>query len=696
MPEIRRYKLKAPERRKQYRVRYEDELNAEQLDVVMAEDGPILVDRRGGQWQDPHAHLSRRLPHRERRPSRRNPLLTFTNKAAREMLDRVERSPRRRAALWGGTFHSVGNRLLRRHAEPRASSPSFSILDDEDQRRTCSMRAIASAGIRRRTSASRKARCSPTSSLLDQYGARRSTQCSRRSIRTSSSSAKRSPTFRRYGERKVRANSLDFDDLLLNWKRCSLESEPEVAEALKRRFRFILVDEYQDTNRSRPTSSTYPRRLQRNVMVVGDDAQSIYSFRGANFENILDFPSATRARDPQDRDELPLHARDPRRWPNASIATNMHQFKKELVATRPGGPVARLVGVDDTTQQALFIAQRDPRLRDEGIDSETSPSSTARTTSAGAADGAHPPRHSLQHQLRAALLRAGAREGRLASSASSSTRRTRSPSSASSSSSRRWASAPRRGLGGDLPHAPSARRFLGGAMSGRARDGAALEIPPFHAPIVDVRGDASRRRRRRSAARRRRVRRLRQAKFPNLLRAPRRPQALANFRPRLTRRRAASSRSCRFGTRRGRGRRRRGEDEKARLSIVHQAKGLEWKVVFVIGLNDGMFPSSRALRVPGEIVRVPGTEAKLPESEEETEALMRRPIEPDEPMAEIVIPGEEEERRLFYVAITRAKQELYLVYPVLERDRSHLDVLMMPSRFLRELPEELYEKWSIE
>ncbi len=65
-------------------------------------------------------------------------------------------------------------------------------------------------------------------------------------------------------------------------------------------------------------------------------------------------------------------------------------------------------------------------------------------------------------------------------------------------------------------------------------------------------------------------------------------------------------------------------------------------------------------------------------------------------MAEIVIPGEEEERRLFYVAITRAKQELYLVYPVLERDRSHLDVLMVPSRFLRELPEELYEKWSIE
>jgi len=121
------------------------------------------------------------------------------------------------------------------------------------------------------------------------------------------------------------------------------------------------------------------------------------------------------------------------------------------------------------------------------------------------------------------------------------------------------------------------------------------------------------------------------------------------------------------------------------LSSVHQAKGLEWRVVFVIWLADGRFPSQRALRVPGGIVHVPDT----PVSEEF--ALMLRDVSEKE----IVIPGEEEERRLFYVAVTRAKQELYLVFPVMARDRGGLDVLMEPSRFVRELPGEVYEKWVI-
>ena len=136
------------------------------------------------------------------------------------------------------------------------------------------------------------------------------------------------------------------------------------------------------------------------------------------------------------------------------------------------------------------------------------------------------------------------------------------------------------------------------------------------------------------------------------------------------------------------------EDEKVVLSSVHQAKGLEWRAVFVIGLADGRFPSQRALRVPGGIVRV------LPSRVHEALPLLEgavesAPIIDDEGTREIVIPGEEEERRLFYVAVTRAMQELYLVYPVMARDRGGLDVLMEPSRFVRELPEALFEKWVI-
>jgi len=154
------------------------------------------------------------------------------------------------------------------------------------------------------------------------------------------------------------------------------------------------------------------------------------------------------------------------------------------------------------------------------------------------------------------------------------------------------------------------------------------------------------------------------------------------------------------------------EDEKVVLSSVHQAKGLEWRIVFVTWLADGRFPSQRALRVPGGIVHLP--ELDIPEAMQrfvegmtsesvkyevhvtsEGQAEGTGPRAAPAPPREIVIPGEEEERRLFYVAVTRAKQELYLVFPVMARDRGGLDVLMEPSRFVREMPGGLYEKWVI-
>jgi DNA helicase-2/ATP-dependent DNA helicase PcrA len=140
------------------------------------------------------------------------------------------------------------------------------------------------------------------------------------------------------------------------------------------------------------------------------------------------------------------------------------------------------------------------------------------------------------------------------------------------------------------------------------------------------------------------------------------------------------------------------EDEKIVLSSVHQAKGLEWRAVFVIWLADGRFPSQRALRVPGGIIKIDKTKVHpaFDVSLLEGEAPQSEAREPrTEDVIELVIPGEEEERRLFYVAVTRARQELYLVFPVMGRDRGGMDILMEPSRFIRELPENVYEKWVI-
>ncbi|HET7433262.1 MAG TPA: ATP-dependent helicase, partial [Thermoanaerobaculia bacterium] len=136
------------------------------------------------------------------------------------------------------------------------------------------------------------------------------------------------------------------------------------------------------------------------------------------------------------------------------------------------------------------------------------------------------------------------------------------------------------------------------------------------------------------------------------------------------------------------------EDEKIVLTSVHQSKGLEWRTVFVIWLADGRFPSQRALRVPGGIIRIEPNRVHeaLPLLEGATEDA---PVIDEQGTRELVIPGEEEERRLFYVAVTRAMQELYLVFPVMARDRGGMDILMEPSRFVRELPGDVYEKWVI-
>jgi len=685
---VRRYTLKKPAKaQKTYRVKYDEELNSEQLEVVMAGEGPLLVIAGAGSGK------TRTLTYRVSRliEDGVDPndilLLTFTNKAAREMLSRVEElvtiDTRR---IQGGTFHSVGNRLLRKYAEPIGYRSNFSILDDEDAKEMMEG-SITSLGIK-----TLERRFPKGDVLLDIYSFLINTRTPlelhleenyphfaiyREEIVN---------VFRRYKERKRDANAMDFDDLLVNWK-LLLDEHPEIAEVLRRKFRYILVDEYQDTNKLQADVVDSMAALRQNVMVVGDDAQSIYSFRGASFENIITFPL---------------------RWPNATIykletnyrstpqilqlanqtiAHNRFQFQKELRAVRGAGPDPAVVGVDDVFEQASFIAQRILELRDEGehLDEiavlyrshyqslELQMELTRRNIPYEIRSGV---RFFEQAHIKDVLaylkiitnyrdelswkrvLKLYPKIGeRTAAEVYGRISQARDPLDAFFG-----LDVAGRGVSASLKSLASVLRPISTESM--------QKNPSESIRLVVEKGYADYARSKFANA---------QARLDDLEQLSQyalRYEDVTTFLEEIALANPMAGEDVAVvGP----------EDEKVVLSSVHQAKGLEWRAVFVIWLADGRFPSQRALRVPGGIVRVP--DQKVPE---EMAVMLRDTME-----KEIVIPGEEEERRLFYVAVTRAQQELYLVFPVMARDRGGMDVLMEPSRFIRELPGEVYEKWVI-
>src|SRR5574341_1335586 len=314
-------------------------LNDEQRAVVEAGAGPLLVIAGAGSGK------TRTLTWRVARLLHDGAsadsllLLTFTNKAAREMLRRVEEVARLDARqVWGGTFHHVAHRILRDHASALGYAPGYSILDREDSRDVMSA-AIADCGL-----AVGARRFPKADVLIDLVSMAVNSQKPLAEVL-----ADRRPQFlqladdvlraaRRYAERKQGMNAMDFDDLLLHWKLLLVEHEP-VRRRLAGRFVHVLVDEYQDTNKLQGDIVDLMASLNHNLCVVGDDAQSIYSFRGAHFANILGFeeryPDARRF-------HLEVNYRSTPQilaLANASIAMNVRQFEKELTSVRAEGPL---------------------------------------------------------------------------------------------------------------------------------------------------------------------------------------------------------------------------------------------------------------------------------------------------------------------------------------------------------------------
>ncbi len=632
----------------------EQTLNAGQRAAVEAGDGPVLIIAAAGTGKTRTlvyrvAHLVARGINPERIL-----LLTFTNKAAREMLARAEQLVGSMVGgLWGGTFHHMANRILRRHADALGYRLDYAILDEDDAR-TLVRQAVARLGLRGRhfpkpdVLLSLFSLAANTDGLVEPLAQERFAE-------SEVPVADVMRVYAAYVERKRALHAMDFDDLLVNGLRLFRE-RPDLLAPYQERFLHVLVDEYQDTNGIQAEWVDLVAARHRNLLVVGDDFQSIYGWRGANFRNILDFP-----RRYPDAQVFKLEA-NYRSLPgildvaNACIAGNPEQFQKTLHAIRAGSVRPVVARLSDGDGQARYVASLLARLARRGM----------RMSDVAVLYRAH--FHALELQLEMSRMRvpyvitSGVRFFELAhiKDVTSLVRMAVSPTDELAF----------RRLLGLLPgvgEKTSARLWdaMGGHFEGRSADARAqlrARLPTaaradwdlvaeLFAAYVDEHleedpGELIYRFVERF------YREYALETFENHDRRLEDIAALIDFTTRFENAESFLSEVALLTNLDAEADALPQADAaRVRLSTIHQAKGLEWKTVIVLWAVEGMFPAARSL------------------AEED---------------------GEAEERRLFYVAATRAQDELYFCVPEIRRMRDGGIMYCEPSRFIRELPSTLY------
>lgn len=689
---VRVYQIKAPPTSR-LGIDYNAQLSSEQHAVVFAADGPTLVLAGAGSGK------TRALTYRVARlidvgvAPEKICLLTFTNRAAREMLRRVEElcGPHSQLVV-GGTFHSVACRILRRYSAAIGYSENFSIIDRDDAKSLMGKCITETLG-----SDVTKQRFPKPDVLLDLASYAINVQkpirdvVAKRAVRFSALTDDIAKVCRHFMMRKAELNVMDFDDLLVNWKLLLEEGGP-VADEIREKTQYILVDEYQDTNPLQAQIVDLMALKHQNVMAVGDDAQCIYGFRGADVQNILGFPKKY-----SNAKVLPLLG-NYRSTPQILALANttleqMHDgFAKTLRPMRTEamqtGMLPGLIPCRDVSQQAAFIASRILELRDEGI----------ALKEMCVLYRAHS--HAMEVQMELTrrgipfLVRSGLRFFERAH-IKDVLAYARFASNSADELSLRRALLLHAGVGnatvdalvknlkplfatvGQVPSVdvvlPQIRAM--GSQSGARRAQAGLDgfsklMQHITEPeMLNRPGDV--------------IRAICSEFYADYLtRSSAQPDAkertddlsqlalyadgyssVGEFLNELSLVQSIAVEDVLAGA---------DPDEKLTLSSVHQAKGLEWRVVFLIWLTEGAMPSELALRDAG---------------------------------------GEDEERRLFYVAATRAKDELMMCYPMTSITREYGMILQKKSRFVVEIeqksvelnnnldpatpPVELYELWQI-
>ena len=638
---------------------FREDLNDEQYAAVTAVPGPLLILAGAGSGK------TRTLTYRVAYLLSKGVdpkdvlLLTFTNKAAKEMLSRVEDltgyEPRR---FWGGTFHSIGHRLLRLHGDAVGLAKNFTILDAGEAEIVLkhAVEAVDKTFFKNKT----HPKPGPLSSIISM--ARNTCSSIEETIvryypqhhelmENIQSFAKA------YESRKQGQKVVDYDDLLTNWLKL-MDTSPEIRDYYNQRFKHTLVDEYQDTN-------TLQARIvdimgaNHQIMAVGDDAQCIYSWRGANYENIITFPD----RHPDTR--ILRIETNYRSTPEIltfanSVIQNRETlgFDKELRAFKPSSQVPYVVQAMDGKEQAQFVITRIQGLLDEGRD----PKEIA------VLYRAHYQALDMQMELSRAGIRyqitSGVRffEQAHIKDMVAHLRLVYNPSDAPSFI-RLVTLLPKIGE-------KSAQKLF--ALSKETAEKSQKDL-------IDILNDPSVVAKVPGPARddwESLVLSLQDMKQTNESATPDQvveiglegwyslylQGAYANYVNRMDDLRSLIGFAARFEEMQEliaqitllnsevADRNIEDSDAAIRLTTVHQAKGLEYDVVFLIGAAENLFPIRRAVEAGNT----------------------------------------EEERRLFYVAVTRARDELYLLFPKMNT-KGGPSMFLTPSRFLQEIPQDLYE-----
>ena len=651
------------------------ELNKQQLAVVKSPPGQSLVIAGAGSGKT--RTLTYRVAYLLQNaiaPSNIL-LLTFTNKAAREMMERVETLlPGRSGGMWGGTFHSICNRILRRHPTLVGLQAGFTILDSEDQKSLLS-KVIKEAGIASEVEKRTGRKFPKAPVILGLISLASNTRAELQDIIEAEYSSDEhfvagiAKAADLYVKRKEQANAVDFDDLMLYALRL-FNDNPKVLSDYQYQFQFILVDEYQDTNALQGELVNLLAGKHGNIMAVGDDAQSIYSWRGADFRYIIDFPkrypNAKVYRIETNYRSVP----EVLELANESIKGNVDQFEKKLQATRESaGMRPAVVGLGSPAEQAMFVAQRIEELANEGIP----------YSEMAVLYRAHFQSMEVQMQLTSDHLPYTVTSGLkffeqahvkdfsaflkfavnpLDESAFDRLVRLLEGIGEISAGKifREW-----RG------HLPPLENKAPRSFSDLLLQ---IKVPPKAAKdwaqlaytldeLVDGEGGW-----RSPASMMKSVFEgvyddYMQASFDNYDQRRQDLDQFMRFGGRFnTVQEMLSDLSLLSGPEAAEANPDKKSDDTVTLSSIHQAKGLEWRVVFVIWLTEAMFPNPRAVEEGGK------------------DAL-------------------EEERRLFYVAVTRARDQLYLTYPRMWQKAYDGEVWQTPSVFLGEIPKSTFEEWKV-